>query len=117
MKTAPYYNKDMTQRERELVERFKSLLGEKLQAGFEVIVFGSRARGEAGEESDLDVVVITREPETYELLMRVSGCAWEAGLGSGMIINSVVFSRAEWEHGRERDSVLVQTVKREGIPV
>ena len=111
------YNVDMTQQERELVRKFKSLLSERLQAGFELFVFGSRARGDADDESDLDVLVVTQEPETYEVLMLVSGCAWEAALGSGMIINSVVFSRDAWENGPERDSDLARTVKEEGIPV
>ncbi|MBI5843693.1 MAG: nucleotidyltransferase domain-containing protein [Deltaproteobacteria bacterium] len=45
------------------VSRLKSLLQEKVRL-HEVILFGSRARGDAEPDSDMDVLVILNEPVT-----------------------------------------------------
>jgi len=110
------YNQALTHKEMGLIQKFKALLSQKLE-GFEVIAFGSRARGDADADSDLDVLVITEEPETDELFLLVSGCAWEASMDQGaeIVINTVVMSRKEWETGPERFSLLSLAVKREGI--
>ena len=107
----------MTQQEVELVKKFKSLLSEQLREGFEVIVFGSRARGDADEDSDLDVLVVTQEARTKELRDFVSRCAWEAGFDSGIVISSILVSRGDWENGPQSVSLLALAVERDGVPV
>jgi len=102
--------------EKNLVARFRSLLETRLHV-HQLIVFGSRARGDATEDSDLDVLVVTEESETDENRLFVSDCAWEAGLGSGIVINSVFFSRDAWENSPERSSLLALAVQREGMAV
>ena len=106
----------MTEKEMELVRKFKSLVEQKLHV-HEMIVFGSRARGDADPESDLDILLVVEEPETNEVFEFVSGCGFDAGLEAGIVINSTVFSRDEWEHGPERFGLLVLAIKKEGIPV
>jgi uncharacterized protein len=106
----------MNSKEITAVNKLRTLLAEKVHV-HSMIVFGSRARGDAGEDSDLDVLVVTEEAETYDLLMTVYGCAFEAGLEEGIVINTVVFSRNDWENGPERASLLAETIKREGISV
>jgi uncharacterized protein len=112
------YNWDMTSRDMELIRAFKARLDQRL-TGYRLIVFGSRARGDADEESDLDVLVITEEPEKDELFLEISGCAWEASmeLGAEVLINTVVASKEAWETGPERLSLLALAVQREGVPV
>lgn len=106
----------MTEQETQLVAHFKSLLKQRLRT-FDVIVFGSRARGEADADSDLDVLVLSEEPENANLRTFVSDCAWEAGLGSGVVIASVLMGQEEWRNGLESDSLLALAVRREGILV
>jgi uncharacterized protein len=106
----------MTEKEWELVHRFKSLVEQKLQV-HQMIVFGSRARGDAEEESDLDVLVIVNEPETRRISELISECAWETCFGSGIILSPLMMSRDRWENGPERSSLLASAVREEGIPV
>ena len=47
----------MLEREIKTVEKFKALVSMRVKV-HEVRVFGSRARGDATEESDLDVLVV-----------------------------------------------------------
>jgi len=77
-------------------------------------VFGSRARGDAAPDSDLDVFI---ELETYtpELRRRISETAWEVGFQADRIISTVVTTRGELEHGAMGANPLVLNVEREGV--
>jgi uncharacterized protein len=83
--------------------------------GSQIILFGSRARGDAGPQSDADVVVILRNPPSEADQEFISDAAWEAGYPYGLVIVPVVFGLDEWENGPERFSLLVQAVQSEGI--
>ena len=106
----------MTEQEKQLAVHFKSLLMQRLH-NLDVIIFGSRARGEADADSDLDVLVLSAEPENAATRTFVSDCAWEAGLGSGVVIAPLLIGREQWQYGLESVSLLAQAVRREGIPV
>ena len=100
--------------EKEILDKFKALLLRQVPL-HKLILFGSRARGDADPASDMDVVVILEDTASDEDREFVSDCAWEAGFKHGIVLVSVVFTRSEWETGPERYSLLAQAVKREGI--
>ena len=106
----------MIDKEMLLLKKFKSLLEQHVRL-FSLTAFGSRARGDADDDSDMDVLVVMEEPESYSLLQAVSDCAWEAELGSGIVISPVVFSRQRWENSPERDSLLAMAVRQDGVSV
>jgi UTP:GlnB (protein PII) uridylyltransferase len=102
--------------EKAVLDRFRVLLAERLQI-HKMILFGSRARGDADPESDLDLFVVLDEEADAAAKEYVSQCAWEAGFEQGIVVVPVVFGRWEWEHGPERRSLLILAVEREGVPV
>ena len=106
----------MTASEQGILHRFKALLLERVALD-KLILFGSRARGDAEPDSDLDVIVIVRGPADRDVREQISACAWESAFASGIVVVPVVYTREEWEEGPERSSLLVQAVDREGIPV
>lgn len=80
-------------------------------------VFGSRARGDADEYSDLDVFI---EVETLdrELKEKISDIAWEVGFYNDCIhISPLVFTRYELEESPLRISSIVQVIAEEGVRV
>lgn len=77
-------------------------------------VFGSRARGDAAPESDLDVF-IELEQATPELRQRISEIAWEVGFEMDRVISTVVTTRDDLEHGAMGANPLVLTIEREGV--
>jgi predicted nucleotidyltransferase len=76
--------------------------------------FGSRARGDASRESDLDVCVVLERLDRGSR-NRVSDLAWEVGFAAGVVISTVAYSRQEFEDGPCSASALVKAVLREGV--
>jgi len=102
--------------ESKIIERFKQLLSEKVHV-WEIILFGSRARGDADPDSDMDILVVLNGKADKPSREAVSDCAWEAGFDYGVVIVPVVYSRDEWENGPERSSLLSIAINREGIAI
>ena len=101
-------------REKTVLDKFKTLLLKQVSLD-KLILFGSRARGDAGRYSDIDVVVILKDDANEQDFDYVSNCAWEAGFEYGIVIVPIVFTKNEWENGPERYSLLAQAVEREGV--
>ncbi len=103
----------MTHTENRILARFRTALEEQYHVS-RVIVFGSRARGDADEFSDLDVVVVLDEDLTDSVRDYVSDCAWSAGFEEGIVVVPVVFSKREWQMKATSDSLLGRAVETEG---
>ncbi|MGB9623296.1 MAG: nucleotidyltransferase domain-containing protein [Phycisphaerae bacterium] len=102
--------------EKVVLDRFKALLSRRVRV-HRIILFGSRARGDADPQSDMDVAVILDGVSDDKARDAVSDCAWEAGFDQGIVVVPVVFGRGEWENGPERYSLLAQAVQAEGLEV
>lgn len=102
--------------EKKVLDRFKLLLLKRNNL-YKLILFGSRARGDAELYSDMDVLVILDNIADEQDIDYVSDCAWEAGFEVGMIIVPVVFTKDAWENSPEQYSLLAQAVKEEGVQI
>jgi len=80
----------------------------------DVQLFGSKARGDATPESDVDVLVVVRRDEPklidalYDLLL-------DACLSHNVYISLKVFSEAEYERLNHPRTPFMQNVAREGV--
>ena len=99
--------------EKKIIDTFSLLLKKKLSI-HRIELFGSRARGDADPDSDMDVLVVVNDISA-ELEDYISECAWEAGFKHGIVIVPVVFTRGEWENGPERYSLLAEAIRAEGV--
>ncbi len=82
-----------------------------------LVLFGSRARGDAEPDSDLDVMVILNTPVDREVEDYVNDCAWEVGLEHSIVVVPVTVSRLDWEEGLLSSSLLAIAVRQEGVTV
>ena len=98
-----------------IARKFKELVVNKVPVR-DVRVFGSRARGTAVNESDLDVLVTVTNLD-HEIDRYISDCAWEAGFPEDIVIVPIVVDHHEIEDGPLSESSFIQTVKREGISI
>ncbi|MBC3784804.1 nucleotidyltransferase domain-containing protein [Spirosoma utsteinense] len=63
----------------------------------EVWLFGSRARGDAREDSDWDFLVLTEGPADKHLKNQLRDYLFEIELSSAKVIGSIIHSKQEWE--------------------
>jgi len=102
--------------EKAAMDQLKLLISERLPLR-QMVLFGSRARGDADPDSDFDVLVVIDGPADRSARETVSDCAWETGLDHGIVIAPIVVCRDEWENGPERYSLLAEAIRAEGVPV
>lgn len=80
-----------------------------------VWAFGSRARGDFTEESDLDVCVVVDHLDDA-VDQEISHIACAVGFEHDVIVCPVPFSRQEFETGPCSQSSIVRNILREGVP-
>ena len=105
----------MQEKDLRVIEKFKLLISQKVKV-LELRVFGSRARGDATAESDLDVLVVVDHLD-YTIERYISDCAWEAGFPEDVIIMPVAISLDTLKNSPIRESVFIKNVYQEGITV
>lgn len=80
----------------------------------EIILFGSRARDEAREDSDWDLLVLTDEPILFDLRLAVAGELDHFLLEEDEIISPTFFEKKLWKRG-DSPFPLIDAVRKEGI--
>jgi uncharacterized protein len=108
--------KDMYAKDQVILQRFKQSLAGRVRLS-EMILFGSRARGDSDPDSDMDVLVVLDGPVSKQSREIVSDCAWKIGFDAGIVVVPVVVSRENWEQGPEHESLLAKAVKEEGVSI
>ena len=106
----------MNNGDQDILATFKSLLKECVPL-YAVVLFGSRARGDATPDSDMDVLIVLDAPISRTYRNAVLDCAWEAGYDAGIVITPVVVSRDNWENGPDHHSLLAKVIREEGYAV
>ena len=77
-------------KEKEIVQRFKERVTETLGYRLDrIVLFGSRARGDAEEDSDFDFLVTVKNPEVDDK-EHVRQIAWELSLEYATVITPLV---------------------------
>lgn len=97
----------------ELKKNLENLLGPQ---AFKMVLFGSRARGDYGEESDVDVAILVRGL-TREMKRRILDKVAEIELEYLLPISVLVFSQDEFEHLKKRERRIALDIEREGVPL
>jgi predicted nucleotidyltransferase len=78
-----------------------------------IYLFGSVARGDAGPDSDYDLLVVV--PDDAPLVMRRSRLAYQALRGTGIAADVLICTHSYFEDRRTLKASLPGTVLREGL--
>jgi predicted nucleotidyltransferase len=105
----------MNEHDRQIALQLKQRLSQVVPL-LDYRVFGSRARGDADEYSDMDVFVKI-EYLTRDLKEKISDLTWEVGFENEMVISALIFTRDELENTPLRSSPIVETINEEGVRV
>lgn len=81
-----------------------------------VIIFGSRARGDAKDESDWDILILTESPVTYEIERSFRNNLFDLEIETGEVFSTMVYQNKIWEN-RHNVTPLYRNIKREGINI
>jgi predicted nucleotidyltransferase len=106
---------DLSEEERrtlaDFVRGLRTLFDGQVQS---VILFGSRARGEAEPDSDMDVVVVLSTADA-QTVRQVRHLAVEVWLKHDIYLSTRVWSEPQWRRLGELQTLLYQNIRKDGI--
>jgi len=105
----------LSENEKTALSKLKKALEERFNL-IDFRVFGSKARGEATPESDIDVMI---EIEDYNPIAEseIDDIVFKINLEFDCFISLVIFGRKELEEGPLGESPLYRVIEREGVKV
>lgn len=106
---------ELNTEEREALSQVTRTLRDRFGAT-EIILYGSAARGQLDEESDIDLLVVLPQLD-WEMQKEIIAVCFDAGLQCGRVISPNCYTKEEMEHSPLRSSPLVLAARREGQPL
>jgi len=105
----------LTDNEREALKRLKAALARDFRL-IELRLYGSKARGDAHRESDIDVLIVL-EDCNWAIRKAVSALCFDLDLEFGVLISPVIFTQAKLDSPLTRITPFYQAVARESVAV
>ena len=95
---------------KELVDELKKLYGDNLSC---VILYGSKARGDATEDSDIDILVVLKNIQNFSLeRKKVKEISWRLSYKYDLLLTVIIRSEQEY---MQKDTPLLMNIEKEGI--
>lgn len=97
----------------DIIEAVKKALND-LNIANEVILFGSRARGDHKKDSDWDFLILLDQPDLKsEQKEQIRERLYEIELATDQIISSIIHTKSDWE--RMSITPIFQVIEKEGL--
>jgi uncharacterized protein len=97
---------------KKLKDELTQIYGERLD---HIILYGSRARGDARDDSDIDILIVLKDDFNYSEMLRLSSnLTASLSLEHDVVISRAFVSKKEF---RNRQTPFLMNVRREGMQV
>jgi len=107
----------LTKPEQEWLDAYRKALDEKYpDSVHEMLIYGSKARGQAHAESDLDVLLIVKN-KAGRLKRTLRRIGYLLAATSDVLPSIIAYTEDEWESRKRSGSSFRQAVERDGVRV
>jgi len=113
MKFLKEENKILNKKESDALSKLKNELLKNFH-GAELILFGSKARGDFTDFSDLDVLILVDQEVDYDLKDKIIEIAYDIELENDIVFGLIIENKKSWRSSRYRVMPLYKNVEREG---
>jgi predicted nucleotidyltransferase len=105
----------ITHREMLAIREASKVLREQFSAT-KVILFGSKARGDDDEESDIDLLILTSRPVSWDERKAINEALFDIELEHGVVISTLIATLSEWNEGVFPVLPIHQEISEHGVP-
>ncbi len=107
----------LTPEEQKWLDDYRRILDEKYGDIVEdIIIYGSKARGDANEDSDVDVLLIVNQ-HSYEIKRKLIDPAIDLSVCTPVVPSIIVCSIERWKKWESYKYTIWENIKRDGISV
>ncbi len=103
-----------TDRLRETIQAAQRRISSEFDVG-RIILFGSAARGQSDEESDVDILIVLRDIPSHRIRNRISTIILDINLVYDFNLSGLVVDKKSWDDGPLSVLPIHKEVEREGI--
>jgi predicted nucleotidyltransferase len=107
-------SKTLADADKALLERCRAAVAQ-IDPSAELILYGSRARGEGRLDSDWDLLILLSENPDVEIKARIRRALYEVEWSTGEVISTVVRAREDWRQLVIKGSPFCANVQKEGV--
>lgn len=100
----------------DLLNRCKQIVLEIIPDA-EIILYGSRARGDADEDSDFDLLIFVKDPVHWKTERILGDRLYSLELETGKLISLQLIPREKWNSSMYKAMPFRRNVEREGVTI
>ena len=106
--------KKISKSEKAILEKCRKEIS-NIEPKADVILFGSRARGDAEPESDYDIIIFTDHEATLKREDTFRCQLYPIELETGAVITVMLVTKKDWDSPLQKAMPLYQNIRRDGL--
>lgn len=105
----------MDERQIEILAKIKQYV-QQIDGQSEVILFGSRARGDNRKDSDWDILILTTQPSNLKVEQKYRHKLLELEIEYGEAFSTFVYAKSEWNQ-KYAITPFYQQIQKDGLRI